>query len=618
MIPLALRIRSFRSFRKEQRIELPTEPGLYFMRGENEEEPRLDANGAGKSSVWDALHWCLFGETPRGLRAGDVCSWGEDGGTEVGLLLDPGNGEGPCELVRTWRPNSLRLVYGDAGEPEDLSTSKENPVLGWLGMGQQAFASSVLIAQGEPMFMDMKPGPQAELFSQALGLDRWLGYAEESGRRAATEAANLGHLRGRLGAAEARLGAIAQVDAWASHEAWERNRQERLEKLAQEHEQMCEHSGERADLDAAKEAEDKAFAAMREAAVDPKLKRDLARLRELLREAENGYAALEARLEDADDQLRRAERSEDCRACGQSLGSPAHLREARRRWDELSMRVEREGAALERAKADVALAEGALRERGARWEQLRNVAADASEDTRRARIALERHERELDRIEDEAEKLEGEGNPHAGIAERAEAERKRAKAEVRGLGRELAEAERRERLASYWARGFKEVRLALMAEALDELEAEANSSCEALGLSGWELRFGVDRETKGGTVARGFSQSVQAPGSPKAVPWRAWSGGEGQRLRLAGQAGLADLVRARSGSDFPLEVWDEPTAGLSDRGIQDLLEALATRALAEGRPVWVVDHRAHAFGGFAGGCRVVKAPSGSRIRMDGV
>jgi len=84
-------------------------------------------------------------------------------------------------------------------------------------------------------------------------------------------------------------------------------------------------------------------------------------------------------------------------------------------------------------------------------------------------------------------------------------------------------------------------------------------------------------------------------------------------LRLAATMGLADLSRSRTGTPLGLEVWDEPTNGLSPQGIRDLLECLQERAQREQRQIWIVDHRSHEFGGFAGGVVVTKTAAGSRI-----
>ena len=75
MTPVSLTITNFGPFRETQKFEFPREPGLYFMWGENQHEPRLEANGAGKSKLWEALVWVIFGKTSRGLKAGDAANW---------------------------------------------------------------------------------------------------------------------------------------------------------------------------------------------------------------------------------------------------------------------------------------------------------------------------------------------------------------------------------------------------------------------------------------------------------------------------------------------------------------------------------------------------------------
>jgi ABC-type transport system involved in cytochrome bd biosynthesis fused ATPase/permease subunit len=82
---------------------------------------------------------------------------------------------------------------------------------------------------------------------------------------------------------------------------------------------------------------------------------------------------------------------------------------------------------------------------------------------------------------------------------------------------------------------------------------------------------------------------------------------------VGAQAGLSNLIRDRTGADIPLEVWDEPTQGLSEEGVLDLLDCLAARAKREDRQIWVVDHRSLGYGGFDGTATVVKTEAGSHI-----
>ena len=46
--------------------------GLLLVQGENRDDTSAKSNGAGKSSILDALCWCLFGETARGVSGDDI------------------------------------------------------------------------------------------------------------------------------------------------------------------------------------------------------------------------------------------------------------------------------------------------------------------------------------------------------------------------------------------------------------------------------------------------------------------------------------------------------------------------------------------------------------------
>jgi DNA repair exonuclease SbcCD ATPase subunit len=223
--------------------------------------------------------------------------------------------------------------------------------------------------------------------------------------------------------------------------------------------------------------------------------------------------------------------------------------------------------------------------------------------------------RNADGFEDEGRRALEEENPHGQALKRAASDRRAAQTEHDEASTELDALRERYALCALWVKGFKEVRLRAITEALVELELEANSALVQLGLMDWALMFSVERETKGGTMSRGFDVRVSAPEQKRPMPWAAWSGGEAQRLRVGATMGLSDLIRARCGLDFPLEVWDEPTAGLSAGGVDDLMESLHQRAITEGRQIWVVDHRSLSYGGFAGTVLVVKDEDGSHIEV---
>lgn len=539
MTPISLTLTNFGSFTKEQTFLFPKKPGLYFMYGDNQAEPRLEGNAAGKSTVWKALTWLFFGKTAAGLKAGDVANWGV--GKKTSVLLIYFNDEGVRATVeRTWSPNSWKYWTFEDSTVHDLTKDVTNEVLGELQLEFAAFIQTVIMPQGSDLFLDLKANEQAELFSDVMGLDRWLTRAQRSSDRAREEDNECRRLERELSHALGELKSAREVNVEDQLRDFEATRRKRLDTLSNEHTYYVK-------LSKAKAAE------------VPVLEASLANARQRYAEA-----------------LDKSERSKVCPECGQPMASPAHKAEVRA----LLRTVDEEEQALKTVRRDI------------------------------AQIELT-----LDRIEDEADALDKQINPFTRL--RADASRKVAALEtgVHGLEQAVEAAQMRFSLASSWVRWFKEIRLAQIGEALEQLEIEVNNQVTALGLVDWELRFDVDKETKSGTIQRGFSVSVLSPHNSKPVPWEAWSGGERQRLIVAAQMGLANLSRSRTGTKLDLEVWDEPTTGMSPQGVADLLEALNTRAHREQRQIWVVDHRTLGFADFAGEAGVVKTTDGSHFDL---
>ncbi|MEE8574645.1 MAG: hypothetical protein V3T30_04455, partial [Thermodesulfobacteriota bacterium] len=184
----------------------------------------------------------------------------------------------------------------------------------------------------------------------------------------------------------------------------------------------------------------------------------------------------------------------------------------------------------------------------------------------------------------------------------------------RTMALKLAEFE----AVSFWVGGFRDLRLWLVDRSLSELEIAVNNSLYQLGLVGWGIDFAVEREIKGGGLSRGFEVLVSSPLSQAPVPWNSWSGGELQRLRIAGAIGFGDLILSRRGVvGSNVEVWDEPTAHLSEAGIRDLLGLLEARALSERKTIFVIDHHSLEYP-FAGTLQVIKRDGHSRLVWDRV
>lgn len=615
MIPLALRLTNFRSVQGTQTFHFPAHAGLYFMQGVNALEPRLEANGAGKTTIWEALTWCWFGKTSRGLKAGEVCNWDAEKGTSVDFIfLHDRNGE-PCKLSRTWGPNSWTLHTADNDETQDLVKEKDNPALSWLALSFEPWLNSILTAQGQPMFLDMKRDAQAALFSDVMGLDRWLDYSARASKAAAEQDRKSRDLERELAKLEGELEAHSKQDFRESSDQWERKQRAKLEEVTADYEHlMLKRNKLKKDMEWSADVEADARAVLTARQPDEGAQKDLGVFRGYAADYASYLTEEQVKRDAVHSHLDHLEKEQKCPTCGQGLGKAAwfeEMRKAERALVAVNQAIAKWERELAGAKARVEKLEtqtaGQQRDADAARTTLHIASQNAASDRR----AYDLNERELDRIEEESENIQAERNPYADMEEKARATGRALRLEIEHMERKLDAGNGRLALLQFWVRGFKEVRLGLISEALTELEIEVNSCCDALGLIGWELQFQVDRETKGGGIQRGFNCFVRSPHNDTPVPWEAWSGGEAQRLRLAATMGLADLIRSRTSTSLALEVWDEPTSGLSAQGIRDLLECLAERAVREKRQIWIVDHRAHDFGGFAGGAVITKTAKGS-------
>ena len=167
--------------------------------------------------------------------------------------------------------------------------------------------------------------------------------------------------------------------------------------------------------------------------------------------------------------------------------------------------------------------------------------------------------------------------------------------------------------AKFWIKGFKDLRLLQVEDVLQELEITTNNLLEEMGLIDWHVNYAVERATQAGTIQTGMVVSINSPRNEKPVKWECWSGGESQRLRLAGALALSEVLLAHAGIEIDLEVLDEPTKHLSDEGVRDLGEMLAARAELVERKILYIDHAAYEGSQFASTITVRKTKEGSQI-----
>ena len=576
----AIEIRNFKCFGADaQGLTLSAfGPGLHFLRGVNQVEPRLGSNGSGKSSLWDALTWCLYGKTVSGLRNPDVRPRSGKGATIVLVKVDV---DGHIHTIdRSANPNHLLLDGGEVGQ-EHIDQL--------LGISFGAFAQTILLGQGQPLFFDLPPRDKMGLFSEVLGLDRWESRSDAAKVRVNDLYRKQMELEAERTAFEAareqierqlKSGADA-ADKWGSGQ---------LAKLAAAGKQLKDVTKQLTEVLARRDQ----FDVMYDGAELELRDLDLQEQKGVLAQLKYEYQELGAK---------RLLVVNKCPTCGQKLKDVQAQLEAQVQVDQKLVRLAEKIASQEKRVTATLEAFNKFtlisREAKANLDMLVKETADL--EARRSMLKTLVAEREEEQ------------NPYRQQMMEARKLLAKTKADTRELSKAIAAIIRNGERASFWVKGFKDVRLYVVEEVLQELELTTNAVLEDMGLVGWEVKYAAEKETKSGTVQTGLNVSILSPGLKSPVRWETWSGGEGQRLRVVGALALSEVLLNYAGVQTDLMILDEPTRHLSPEGVRDLCDFLAERAINLGQQTWLVDHMAIESASFASVTTIAKGPKGSQI-----
>lgn len=576
-----LTIMDFKAFRGTSTVLLD-QPGVTFVRGENRVAKRLDSNGSSKSSIWDALCWVLTGRTPLGLRNPDIMPWGRKTTPTVELFLSR---DGARHIVkRTASPNRLTI---------DGEEAAQAAVDALTGQPFELLVNTTLLAQERPLFFDKTSGEKMELLSETLFLSRWDAWSEAASQAAddlskelQQIARELAALHGSVSEAEGALTSSKEQAARFAEEARARTRdaekrrkefQKQYDALDKElAEALLAEDGAGAEYDALMKERDAAQTAVLQLSAD-------------IQRREGAASATERRIEEIDRELAKLGKTKACPVCGQAVTSK-HLAGHRK-----DLEADRERLCRDTPAAVPEDWRDGLSRRQERLASVTNQALKFREAMDTARAAVRR----LDpKVRDVKSSLDRETRAAAALVDNPHTKTIQSLSKRIGelnellklkLDREQTVVRELER-TRFWVKGFRDIKLQLIDDVLQELQVVTNGMLEAVGLVGWEARYAVERETKSGKTRRELNVEISSPQSKGFVRWESWSGGERQRLRLVGTLALTDVLLAHAGVKTNLEILDEPAVYWSAEGVQDLCAFLSERARESGKSIFYTEH----------------------------
>ncbi len=226
MIPVSLQLSGFLSYNQPVTIDF-TQFDLACISG---------ANGAGKSSLLDAITWALFGEA---RRHDDAIINSRSKSAEVILVFDYEGHRYRIQRAKTANKATLlefTIQDEDRWRPltEHSVRETEERIVQTLRMDYQTFTNASFFLQGRAdQFAQQRPGDRKRILSNILGLEVWDSYRDatvERRKRQETDLdiidAQLHEINAELGEEEERRKNLSQLEKELTQASQSRKTQE--------------------------------------------------------------------------------------------------------------------------------------------------------------------------------------------------------------------------------------------------------------------------------------------------------------------------------------------------------------------------------------------------------
>ncbi len=366
MIPIELRMQGFLSYREETVLDFRAFHTACIS----------GHNGAGKSSILDAITWALFGQARR--RDDAIITLGADTAQVAFTFAYEGN---RYRIIRTKpRRKTAQLEFqirqpDGAWKPltERSLRDTEKRIRETLRLEYETFVNAAFFLQGRAdAFTQKRPAERKQILASILGLEQWETYQQRARERRKAAQAEIERIRGQLEEVETEL----------------REEEPRKQRLAQLEEKL--HT-----LRETRLAQEQAVRSMRQtAATLREQERFVETLSRQVEAAQKEYETLKARLEsrkkERDGYLDAVARAPEIEAAYEAL---QQSRRELERWEEIAARFreheQRRRAPLEAIQTARARLEEELRSLKKQAAEVEQITAEQAALEEKIRAAQE-------------------------------------------------------------------------------------------------------------------------------------------------------------------------------------------------------------------------------------
>jgi DNA repair exonuclease SbcCD ATPase subunit len=598
---VSMTVEGFGSLRDETNVFLQ-DGGVVILRGEN---------GVGKTTLFNALVWCLYGKNLKGVTNSQVATWewlrSENWrGTRVIVSFIKDNVRYSVTRHIKWKGDT----YGYKGENklyvfkngEELIDARDNSdhqqiVIDLLGVDYSLFVNSVVFGQRMKRLVESSGSEIREVLSNLFEV-HFIDAAKEESRRLMHEAEEkVGDLDRKV---ESKTLQIARLEDKLNQDEAHRRRfyEDKEAEISSLERRLEENARNLAELKKVAEIEDMAHPGvnLEDALAHLKEKQDTWQEHDRyvteLKRSKSKYQLEIKRMQD--EVAAQKPIGEYCPVCEQALPK-----------DKVSKLVKERNEANKEVGDVIKVMEGKIEDIEVNIEKARELAegskkklddyqkfvdllkADwkAYNDNREGREkrlkSIQSYETTIAMLNGRLTEVKESEYKPAIDAEEVKAEQKALNAEIEALTKDKQQYEEEVHRHAWWYKtGFsaKGLRAYILRTMLQEINLKVNKYASMLGIG---ISFGVDFSV----ASLPFEVKVNLNGHE--VNYADLSGGQAQRVNVAMSFGIHDVVSA--GTDCNLLILDEVFEGLDAGGLETIFAMIRNKVA--GRTVYVITHR---------------------------
>lgn len=613
---LTLEVENFMAL-ANAKVELD-QRGLVLIQGVNAGDSSAASNGAGKSTLMNSLMWCIYGETSHGVKGDDVLSTGHEKNCRVKVTIEDEGKRYAIIRHRKHKEFKNRLIV--RGEDGDMTKGKDSLTQEFverlIGASKEVFMASIYASQeAMPDLPGMSDKNLKTIVEEAAGVDRLTKAYAIARERANAAAARMETTKTKMDACLSLVESAQNEleSAKTSSEAWERDRNERLDvaradlvgaevtltevemELRSLPEQIRDTEnaiGKEREKLASKEEHDAKLVKVRGAITD--IRASIRITENIQKEAMQRARALKVKAEEVNTKV-----GEPCPTCGKaycledlSTVKESFVEQAR---SEIS---QAQASATSVAKYQEHL-EKALKIESSLVASTPDVSAIISriEQLTKELGTLRHREKEVVAVEalvararSEVDRITKETNPFLAVIKRHEESLAANKSNYGVLKTELKNIQEQALLLDKARQVYSPagVRSHILTSVTPFLNAQTAEYLNTLSDGNIVAEWSTMESTKKGEWRDKFNISVRKIGASKT--FQTLSGGEKRKVRIACSLALQDLVASRASKNIELFIGDEIDDALDTAGLERLMGILEAKARERGT-VMIISHK---------------------------